>query len=191
MRSAPTGRRTGPMRRSGLLGIGGRAREPGDLAREDAASRVAAYVYGNVLVMAALIALQPEELRGPRGVLYLLGVGISTYVAHVLGEAVGLRVREGRSLDLAAVRHELRGALPIATSAGAPAALLVLAWANLLDAAVVLIAALALVDLRLALLGSVVARVSGERSSARVFLAGLVLAAVAAATALLKWQLTH
>ena len=123
--------------------------------------------------------------------LYLLGVGISTYVAHVLGEAVGLRVREGRSLDLAAVRHELRGALPIATSAGAPAALLVLAWADLLDAAVVLVAALALVDLRLALLGSVVARVSGERSSARVLLAGVVLAAVAAATALLKWQLTH
>ena len=160
-------------------------------SREDVASRVSAYVYGNVLVMAALIALHPEDVQAPTGVLYVLGVGLSTYVAHTLGEAVGARVRAGRSLDRAVIRHEMRGALPIATSAGAPAALLVLAWAGLLDAGVVLILALVLVDLRLALLGSVVARVSGERSSTRVFLAGFVLALVAAAVAVLKWQLTH
>jgi hypothetical protein len=152
---------------------------------------VSAYVYGNVLVMAALIALHPEELRGPTGVLYVLGVGASTYVAHTVGEAVGLRVRAGRSLDRTALRHELRDALPIATSAGAPAAVLLLAWTGLLDADVVLLLALGLVDLRLALTGSVVARTSGERSSTRVFLAGFVLAVVAAAAALLKWQLTH
>ncbi len=116
---------------------------------------------------------------------------VSTYVAHTVGEAVGLRVREDRSLDRAAVRHEIRDALPIATAAGAPAALLLLAWTDLLDADVVLVLALALVDLRLALLGSVVAWVSGERSSTRVFLAGFVLAVVGAAVALLKWQLTH
>ena len=162
-----------------------------DPPREDVASRVSAYVYGNVLVMAALIALHPEELRGPTGVLYLLGVGVSTYVAHAVGEAVGLRVREGRQLDGAAVRHEIRAALPIVTAAGAPAALLSLAWAGLLDADLALVLALALVDIRLALLGSVVAWVSGERSSARVFLAGFVLAIVAAAAAALKWQLTH
>jgi hypothetical protein len=163
----------------------------GDLPRQDVGSRVSAYVYGNVLVMAALIALQPDDVRGSTGVLYLLGVGISTYVAHVLGEAVGARVRGGRSLDRSVLRHEIRGALPIATSAGAPAALLLLAWTALLDADLVLVLALALVDLRLALLGSVVAWVSGERSSTRVFLAGFVLAVVAAAAAALKWQLTH
>ena len=171
--------------------LAGLRRTPGEVPREDVASRVSAYVYGNVLVLAALIALQPDELGGPKGVLYLLGVGTSTYVAHTVGEAVGLRVREGRSLDSAVVRRELRGALPIATAAGAPAALLVLAWADLLAGETVLILALVLVDLRLALLGSVVARVSGERSSSRVFLAGFVLAIVGAAAALLKWQLTH
>jgi hypothetical protein len=55
----------------------------------------------------------------------------------------------------------------------------------------VLVLVLALVDIRLALLGSVVAWMSGERSSARLFLAGFVLAVVAAAAAALKWQLTH
>ena len=161
------------------------------LPRDSVASRVSAYVYGNVLVMAALIALHPDELRGPSGVLYVLGVGASTYVAHAVGEAVGLRVRTGRSLDRTALRHELRDALPIATAAGVPAAVLLLAWTELLDAGAVLVLALALVDVRLALIGSVVARISGERSSVRVFLAGFVLAAVAAAAAVLKWQLTH
>ena len=179
------GRPTGPKPR----GRGGRARA--DLPRENVASRVSAYVYGNVLVMAALIALHPEELRGPTGVLYVLGVGASTYVAHTVGEAVGLRVRAGRPLDRNALGHELRDALPIATAAAAPAAVLLLAWTGLLDAAVVLILALALVDLRLALIGSVVARLSGERSSTRVFMAGFILAVVAAAAAVLKWRLTH
>ena len=171
--------------------LGSPSRRPVDLRREDVASRVSAYVYGNVLVMAALIALDPDGLRGPKGVLYLFGVGISTFVAHTVGEAVGLRVREGRSLDRTALRHEIRAALPIVTAAGAPMAVLLLAWMDLLDADVVLVLALVLVDVRLALLGSVVAWVSGERSSTRVFLAGFVLAVVAAATAVLKWQLTH
>ncbi|WP_448620346.1 hypothetical protein [Geodermatophilus sp. URMC 65] len=77
------------------------------------------------------------------------------------------------------------------TTAGAPITVLLLAWTDLVDADVVLVLALVLVDVRLALLGSVVAWVSGERSSTRVFLAGFVLAVVAAATVVLKWQLTH
>ena len=172
-------------------GPAGGRREPAGLPRDDVASRVSAYVYGNVLVMAALIALHPDDLQGPGGVLSVLGVGASTYVAHAVGEAVGSRVREGRSLDGAALRHELRAALPIATAAGVPAALLTPAWAGIADADSVLVLVLALVDIRLALLGSVVAWMSGERSSARLFLAGFVLAVVAAAAAALKWQLTH
>ncbi len=54
-----------------------------------------------------------------------------------------------------------------------------------------LVLVLALVDVRLALLGSVVAWMSGERGSGRLFLAGLVMAVVAAAAAALTWQLTH
>ena len=189
--SSPLGPRTARVSRLRSLRLVRASRGAVDLSREDGASRASAYVYGNVLVMAALIALHPDELRGPTGVLYLLGVSASTFVAHTLGEAVGLRVREGRSPDRAAVRHEIRNALPIATSAGLPAALLVLAWADLVDASVVLVGALVLVDVRLALLGSVVARMSGERSSARVFAAGFALAVVAAAVAVLKWQLTH
>ena len=75
-----------------------------------------------------------------------------------MGVTVGPRVRQGRSSD---------------------AAQRVLAWAELVDAAVVLLPALALVGLRPAPLRSVLARVSGECRSTRVFPGGSVLAVVA------------
>ena len=152
---------------------------------------MSAYVYGNVLVMAALISLRPEDLRGPRGVLYVLGVGLSTFVAHLVGEAVGRRVREGRSTRVTDLRHEIRDTLPILTAATVPAAILLLAWGDRVDARLVLALALAVTDLRLALLGTAVEHFSGERSSARLILAGVGLAIVSAAAAVMKWELTH
>lgn len=161
------------------------------LSREHAASRVSAYVYGNVLVMAALLSLQPEDLRGPTGVLYVLGVGVSTFLAHMVGDAAGRRVREGRSIRWADVRREIRDSLPIGTAATVPAAILLLAWTGLVDARIVLVLALVVTALRLALLGSAVEWFSGERSSARLFLAGAALAAISATVAAVKWDLTH
>jgi hypothetical protein len=163
----------------------------GDVSRDDAASRVSAYVYGNVMVMAALITLRPEDLRGPAGVLSVLGVGASTFIAHMVGDAVGRRIRDGRSAPWAGVRREIRDSLPIATAATVPAAILALAWWGPVDARLVLGLALAVTDLRLALLGSAVEWSTGERSSGRLFLAGIGLAIVCAAVAVLKWGLTH
>jgi hypothetical protein len=125
---------------------------------------VSAYVYGNVLVMATLLSLRPDDLRGPTGVLYVLGVGVSTFLAHMVGDAVGRRVRDGRSIRLVDVRREIRDSLPIGTAATVPAAILLLAWTGLVDARVVLALALVVTGLRLALLGSAVERFSGERS---------------------------
>jgi len=69
--------------------FGSLRRGSAEASREDVATRVSAYVYGNVLVMAALIALHPDDLQRTTGLVYVLGVGISTFVAHTLGEAVG------------------------------------------------------------------------------------------------------
>jgi hypothetical protein len=167
------------------------SRRPDDLSREDAASRVSAYVYGNVLVMAALISLRPEDLQGPTGVLYVLGVGVSTFVAHLVGDVVGRRVRDDTAIRWTEVHSEIRDSLPIGTAATVPAAILLLAWGGLVEARLVLALALAVTDLRLALLGSAVEWFSGERSSGRLFLAGAGLAVVSAIVAVLKWNLTH
>jgi hypothetical protein len=152
---------------------------------------VSAYVYGNVLVMAALISMRPADLRGPTGVLSVLGVGLSTVLAHMVGHAVGRRVREGRSARLTDLRHDIRDTLPILTAATVPAAILLLATGGLLDSRPALVLALVVTDLRLALLGTAVEHFSGERSSARLFLAGIGLAVVSAGAAVLKWDLTH
>jgi hypothetical protein len=167
------------------------SRRTDEPSREDAASRVSAYVYGNVLVMAALISLRPEDLLRCTGVLSVLGVGASTVVAHMVGDAVGRRVRQGRSIQWAEVRHEIRDTVPIGAAATVPAAMLLLAWGGLVNANLVLALALAVTDLRLAMLGSAVEWFSGERSSPRLFLAGFGLAVIAAGVAVLKWALTH
>jgi hypothetical protein len=148
-------------------------------------------VYGNVLVMATLISLRPEDLRGPAGVLALLGVGVSTVVAHVVGDAVARRIREGWPSGRPTLRDELQDALPIGTAALLPALILVPAWAGDADPRVSLVVALAVTDIRLALIGSAVEWYSGERSSRRLVLAGAGLAVAAAVAAVLKWWSTH
>jgi hypothetical protein len=166
----------------------GRPRVPNP---EDAANRISAYVYGNVLVTAALISLRPEDLRGPAGMLSVLGVGLSTVVAHLVSHGVGRRIRHGRSIRWSEVRREVRDTLPIGMAATVPAAILLPAWAGWVDTRLSLALALAVTGVRLALLGSAVEWFSGERSSPRLFLAGAGLAAAAATAALLKWQLMH
>jgi hypothetical protein len=61
-------------------------------------------------------------------VLSVLGVAASAVVAHMVGDAVGRRVREGRSIQWAEVRHEIRDTVPIGVAATVPAAILLLAW---------------------------------------------------------------
>jgi hypothetical protein len=82
------------------------------------------------------------------------------------------RVREERSIQWTQVRHEIRDALPVGTAATVPAAILLLAWTGLVDTRLVLTLAIIVTDVRLALLGSALEWFSGERSSARLFLAG-------------------
>ncbi len=89
----------------GVVGRGGasedaRARRPSPQDREllhqdRAAARVSAYLYGDVLVLAALVALHPHDLTSTKGLAYVLGTAVSTYVAHVLVNAVGLSIRGG------------------------------------------------------------------------------------------------
>ena len=163
-----------------------------EVSVDDAASRASAFVYGNVLVLAALIALGPENLSGPHGVLYIVGTAVSTFVAHLLGESVAGRIRHpGAPPAREEVRVHVRNARPIASSATAPALFLAAAWAGWLDSPTAWVLAQAATLGRLALLGAAVARWRGERSPLRVVVAGIVLAAVVALVSVLKFVLTH
>ncbi len=110
-------------RRRELGPFGGGPRK--NLSREDAANRITAFVYGNILVITALVALHPQDLDGPKGVAYVVGTALSTFVAHVIAESVGLRVRTDIRPQRSTVVHELRNAVPILSSATLPALLMI------------------------------------------------------------------
>jgi hypothetical protein len=159
-------------------------------ARDRAAARVSAYLYGDVLVLAALIALAPADLTRAKGVTYVLGTAVSTFVAHVLADALGLSIRSGH-VTRGVLLHEVRDALPIVSAAVGPALLMVPALTGTWSTSLALDLAVAVTVLRLAALGWVVGRVRGRRPSVRTFAAGLVLAALGWGAALLKYRLTH
>ena len=66
-------------------------RTPLDL--EDAKQRTTAYVYGNLLVLAAILSVTDEDVDSNRAFWIVLGTGVSTFVAHVFAEAMGAQVR--------------------------------------------------------------------------------------------------
>jgi hypothetical protein len=149
--------------------------------------RVSAYVYGNIILFATQIPLSQDDATHGHAFQVLLGVAVSTYLAHVFADFIGLRVGTEERVTRAALRHELRDAMPIMSSAIVPCLLMAAAWARWLPASTAIIASDVYLLLRLALLG-VIIKGPGER---RTLVAGLVLAAVAAAIAALKATLGH
>lgn len=96
--------------------------------------RVSAFLYGNILILSALLVLTPDSLQTSRSIVSVLGVGLSTYVAHVVSDVVAhlLRHPDGEGLSTR-LPGELRDALPIATSALLPTAILVAALLGWLE----------------------------------------------------------
>jgi len=160
------------------------------LGAEDAASRVSAFVYGNILVLAALIALSPEQAAAVTGVAVVVGTGLSTLIAHVVADVVGDQVRSGADPDWARVRAHIRDAAPIASSTALPAVLLLAGRFGWLPAEAALVAAMAVPTVRVAFLGGLIRHYRGETST-RAVVYGIVLAVVCAAVAALEWWLTH
>lgn len=168
-----------------------RFRADPSLSREQAAARISAYVYGNIIVFATMVPLSAADLSHGHGALLVLGVSASTYLAHVFADVVGFRVRVGKDLSRAQLWHEIRDALPVLTSGLVPVILLLLGgWHWLPERAVILGSEVYLL-LRMALIGLLVERLQAERSSGRTLAAGLMLAVAAACVAFVKAALGH
>lgn len=157
----------------------------------DAANRTEAYVYGNVLVLAALVPLSTVDLSSGAAVLIVLGTAISTFLAHLFASTVGASMRVGQRSGWAELRHHVRDAVPVLTSGFVPAALLVLVWLDAASQNVVLVIAELLLILRIGGTGIVAGRLRGERSSLRLLLTGIGLSVVGAVVVAIKVLLTH
>ncbi len=176
-RSVPTPRVVLPLTRRRL-----------DVDPHRAESRVSAYVYGTVLVLAAVVGVYPEAVASGAGALVVVGTVVSTFLAHVLAHTVGALVTGGEDREL---RQAVRDATPILSSGALPAVLLWLgatgtlseAWAQSLAAAVGLV--------RVAGIGVVHRRLQADVPLGRAVAVGAVAAAVALLVVVVKLTLTH
>lgn len=160
-----------------------------DLVQLRAESRMSAYVYGDVLVLAATAGVSVGAIRSGEAVLIVLGTVLSTYVAHVLADVVGA-VFAGRA-STAMLRAEARDSVPV-LSAGLPSFVLLGAaalgwpapmWAQDLACAIVI--------LRLAAIGLVYRRLRPGTAVHHALWFGVLVALVATVAAALKLVLIH
>lgn len=160
-----------------------------DLAELRAESRMSAYVYGDVLVLAATAGVSDGAIRSGEALLIVLGTVLSTYVAHVLADVVGAVFTGHASTGM--LLAEARDSVPV-VSAGLPSFVLLGAaaqgwpaptWAQALACAAVI--------LRLAAIGLVYRRLRRETTVHRAVWFGVIVALIATAAAALKLFLTH
>ena len=59
-------------------------RRPLNLPVERVRSRVSAYVYGNILVLAAILATSPENIAHWTAVIFVVATTATTFLAHVV-----------------------------------------------------------------------------------------------------------
>ncbi|TXR51655.1 hypothetical protein [Quadrisphaera setariae] len=157
-------------------------------------SRVSAYVYGNVLVLAAVVGCSPEYVHDGSAVVVVLATTVTTYLAHVVAHRTGGGVGRHREEAELHLRAELRDATPIVTSGVLPALVLLVSalagWRETPAALAQLVAALVPV-VRLAATGSVTSRHVPGGSSRGAFWSAVGLAAAGTVIAAVKVSLTH
>ncbi|MGF7124582.1 hypothetical protein AB4Z09_06685 [Rhodococcus sp. TAF43] len=160
------------------------------LDRENAASRISAYVYGNILILAALI---PETVSrsDSRTIAVVAGTAVSTFIAHAFAEGVGRSVRSGRQLTTAERLAELRDSVPVLSSAVLPIVLLATAVFGWLEPFTAQVIAEVTILIRIASMVFVIARLRGERPSRDTLIAAGLLAVAATAVVVVKIVLTH
>ncbi|WP_245650499.1 hypothetical protein [Nocardia harenae] len=157
--------------------------------RSRAAARISAYVYGNVLILAALIPI-PVSPRHV-GILIVAGVALSTFVAHAFAESIGQSIREDRSLTAVDRRGELRDSLPILTAAVLPCAVLAWAWFGGLEPRTAQLLAEGTVLVRIGGTAFVIRRLRGRRPHRSTLIQAVLVTAVATAVVVVKVILTH
>ncbi|WP_052720659.1 hypothetical protein [Actinoplanes rectilineatus] len=161
------------------------------LTGDQAAARITAYLYGNIVVFATTVPLTTGDAVHGHAVQLLLGVAVSTYLAHVFSEIVGHQARAGEPMTRAGIWHEIGDSRPIVSSALVPGLLLAAAWAGWTAGDTAILLSEIYLLIRLALVGFLLERLRSQRPSIHTFVAGLVLAAVAAGIALIKVYLGH
>ncbi|WP_174187005.1 hypothetical protein [Nocardia barduliensis] len=159
------------------------------LDRDNAASRISAYVYGNVLVLAALVPVAAGDKHV--GILVVLGTALSTFVAHVFAETVGHSVRRRSALSKAEKIRDLRNSVPILSSAVLPCTILATGWLGWLEPRTAQVVAEITVLIRIGGIVFVIGRLNGERPTRESLFGAVLLTVIAATVVIVKIFLGH
>lgn len=159
------------------------------LSRHDAASRISAYIYGNILVLTALVSVPIEDLF--LGGAVVAGTAVSTFVAHAFAEAVGDSVREDTELTSEERWAEVRNSVPILSSAVLPSLILLAGLVGWLEQRTAQILAEIAILVRIGGIVFVIGRLRGERPNRATIIAAGVLTVAAVIVVVLKVALTH
>jgi hypothetical protein len=169
------------------------ARRQHGLPVERVRSRVGAYIYGNILVLAAIFATSPQSIAHWSAVFIVVATSATTFFAHVfahrIGQAIG-RPHDDEDLRLQ-LAQEARDAVPIMNSGAGPAVFLALGALGWLPSGFSQVLAEAYVVVRLAATGIIVRRISGDASSLGGPWSGLALAGIGAVIAALKYIVSN
>lgn len=166
--------------------------QPGEqLTVERQRVRLAAYVYGNILVLAAIVIATGKSIVGGEAALLVSVTALTTYSAHILAHNVGQQLGRERGDHRPHMAHEIRDALPILVSGLVPAIILFVATFNVVPTQLAQLAAAVWVVGRLALIGFIVERLSGRTPTWRTLSGGMVLALLSAVVVVLKVLFAH
>lgn len=170
-----------------------RHRSDGGLDVDRARHRTSAFVYGNITVLGALVAVDPHAVETGHGAIAVGATAVATLIAHIAADLVSERVRPDHvpRKPREEVTEELRDATPIATSGGIPVLFLLLGTLGILPPNIALWIGIAVVVGRLAMTGVVTERLSGRSASPAALWGGIVLAVISAVVAVGKALLTH
>jgi hypothetical protein len=133
--------------------------------RERLAERVSAASYGTVLIIAALLVIETEDVASGWGWELMVGVGVATWVAHLYAEVLGDHVRNVDALQPHELRKAMADGLPILLAAVLPALMLGLGRLGAVDPGQALWIAVIVALLQLIFIGAFVGVSSGQRSS--------------------------
>lgn len=165
---------------------------PGEqLSIERLRVRLAAYVYGNILVLTAIVIATGKSIVGGEAALLVSVTALTTYSAHILAHDVGQQLGRGRGEHRPHMAHEIRDALPILVSGIVPAAILFIATFDVIPTQFAQLTAAVWVVGRLALIGFIVERMSGREPTWRTLSGGMLLALLSAAVVVLKVLFAH
>ncbi|WP_338748888.1 hypothetical protein [Janibacter alittae] len=159
------------------------------LAPASAATRISAYVYGNILVLAALVPITLSQTYW--GIAIVAGVAFSTFIAHVFAHALVQNLHAGRSLTRSERLALLPDAMPIVTSAVLPCAVLATAGLHWTDPRNVQLLAEVVILIRIAMIVFVVERLQGKKPSGGTWIFSVAIALLAAVVVAVKVVLTH